>query len=557
MIPAAFDSGGDGRRHLEDQPVMTAPSLAIIGARIRTLDPARPFASAIAASNGKIVAVGDDDEIRRLCTASTEVIDGSGMTVVPGLTDPHIHPFMGAIRSRGADLTAARDLDAIRAAIAAERERVGPGRWIVGWGATFEPFLETGIRGETFDAATGGQPCFINFFDGHSGVVNQAALDAAGIDGPRHFEEAAAIVCDADGKPTGELQESAALSLIQDAMPKPTEDEVYSWIVEAFRGFNRVGLTGLHAMDGGPETLDILRRMEERGDLTCRVVQPMWIKPDMDRSEWQHLLGFRDERGERWRCGVAKFFIDGVIESGTAWLIEPDTHGDGTLPFWPNPQDYKDAVALFAGAGHQCITHAVGDMAVRCALDAYQAAGAAPGVHHRIEHIELVDDADLPRFAAQGVVASMQPLHMFATRADRTDAWSERVGPERLRRQFRTRELKDSGAILALGSDWMVAPYDPRKGMAWAQLRREGGDVNGYVVGPEQALTPLEVLEGYTIEAARTVGESDINGRIAPGYRADLTAFAADPVDCGGDTLRTLPVLLTVTDGQIVHRAEA
>ena len=126
-----------------------------------------------------------------------------------------------------------------------------------------------------------------------------------------------------------------------------------------------------------------------------------------------------------------------------------------------------------------------------------------------------------------------------------------------LRRQFRTRELKDSGAILPLGSDWMVAHYDPRIGMAWAQLRRAGGDVDGYVVGPEQALTPLEVLEGYTVESARTVSEAHVSGRIAPGFRGDLTAFADDPVTCGGDALPTLPVLLTVTDGEIVHRADA
>lgn len=531
------------------------PTLAIVGARVRTLDPSRPFASAIAMSDGQIVAVGDDADIRSLCNRATEIIDGTGVTVVPGLADPHIHPFMGALRTQGVDLTSARDLDEIRAAIAAERERVGPGKWIVGWGCTFEPFLETGIRGSVFDAATGGQPTFINFFDGHSAVVNQAALDAARIDGPRPFSEAAAIVCDADGAPTGELQEWAALDLVESVMPQLTDEEMYDIFVKAFRTFNSVGLTNLHAMDGDPWAIDMLRRMEERGDLTCRVVLPMWIKPDMDLAEWDHLKEYRDEKGRRWRAGVAKFFIDGVIESGTAWLTRPDTHGGGLAPFWPDPDKYKAAVALFARSGHQCITHAVGDMAVRCALDAYKAAGAAPGIHHRIEHCELVEDSDLTRFAAEGVVASMQPLHMFATREDRTDAWSERVGEDRIRRQFRTRELKDSGAILPLGSDWMVAHYDPRKGMAWAQLRREGGNVGGFQVGPGQALTPLEVLEGYTSEAARTVSESHLNGRIAPGFRADLTAFAADPVECGGDALPTLPVLLTVTDGEVVHRA--
>ncbi|MFM9105812.1 MAG: amidohydrolase [Chloroflexota bacterium] len=533
----------------------SSATLAIVGARGRTLDPARPAATAIAAADGRIIAVGSDADIRALCDGATQVIDGRGMAIVPGLTDSHIHPLMGALRTQGVDLTEARDLDGIRALIYAERNRVGPGNWIIGWGCTHEPFQQTGILGSLLEPAAGEQPCFINFFDGHGGVVNQAALDRAGIDGPRRFEEAAAIVCDADGRPTGELQEWGALRLIQDAIPPLTEDQRYDLFVQAFRNYSSVGLTGLHAMDGDPGQLAIFRRMEERGDLRCRVVLPMWVKPDMDRAQWDHLTRFRDEKGRRWRAGAAKFFIDGVTESGTAWFTRPDTKGECIQPFWPNPDEYKAAVALFAATGHQCITHAVGDMAVRCALDAYKAAGRSTAAHHRIEHCEVVEDADLPRFAAEGVAASMQPLHIFATRADRSDTMSQRVGPDRFRRLFRTRELKDSGAVLPLGSDWMVAHFDPRKGMAWAQLRRAGGDPGGFVVNPEQALTPLEVLEGYTTEAARVVGESHLNGRIAPGFRADLTAFADDPVTCGGDALATLPVLLTVTDGEVVHRA--
>jgi hypothetical protein len=389
--------------------------------------------------------------------------------------------------------------------------------------------------------------------DGHTAVANGAALAIAGIDGPRRFEEAAEIVCDPDGRPTGELREWAAIGLVQAAMPQLSDDERYALFVETLRRFNRLGLTGLHAMDGSPADLATLRRMESNGDLSCRVVQPMWVKPEMGRDEWEPLLAQKAERGRRWRGGVAKFFIDGVIDTGTSWLIEPDTHGDGRLPFWPDPAFYTEAVARFARAGFQCVTHAVGDMAVRHALDAYKAAGAAPGVRHRVEHIELVDDADLPRFAAEGVVASMQPLHMQWFHP----SWAERVGPERAAKAGRARSILDTGATLALGSDWMVASEDPRIGMAWARLRRPGGAPEWEPVTPGEALTPLQVLEGYTTAAAFTVGEEAFSGRIAPGFRADLTAFAADPVACAADALPGLPVLLTMVDGEIVHREEA
>lgn len=529
------------------------PSLAIVGARIRTLDPALPNASAVAIQGGQIVHVGDDNSVRALSDRSTEVVDGSALHVVPGLTDSHIHPFMGAIRTLGADLTAARSLDDVRAAMAAERAKAGPDGWVRGWGCSYEPWDGPGLRGDLFDAAVAGQPAFIGIMDGHTAVANGAALARAGIDGPRRFAEAAEIVCDADGRPTGELREWAAIGLVRDAMPELSDDDRYRLFVETFTRFNRLGLTGLHAMDGTPQDLDTLRRMEANGDLSCRVVQPMWVKPEMGRDDWEPLLAQKDERGRRWRCGVAKFFIDGVIDTGTGWLIEPDTHGDGRRPFWPDPAYYDEAVARFAGAGFQCVTHAVGDMAVRRALDAYKAAGAAPGVRHRIEHIELVDDADLPRFAAEGVVASMQPLHMQWFHP----SWAERVGPARAAKASRARSIRDSGATLALGSDWMVATEDPRVGMAWAQLRRPGGAPEWPPVTPDEALTPLQVLEGYTTAAAYTVGEEAVSGRIAPGYRADLTAFGADPVDSDGDALPGLPVLLTVVDGQVVHRAEA
>ncbi|MER3437969.1 MAG: amidohydrolase [Chloroflexota bacterium] len=386
---------------------MTAPTLAILGARIRTLDPHRPFASAVAMRDGVIVEVGDDATVRAACDATTEIIDGRGLAIVPGLTDSHFHPFWGAEATRGADLTRVRTPDELRAVLAAEREKAEPDAWIIGWGLVFE---ETGIRGDVFDAAVGGHPTFLAFFDGHTAVVNQAALRLAGVTGRETFQDNSVIVRDADGTLTGELREAGAMDLVRRAMPEPTAAERYRWYVEAMRKWNAVGLTGVHAMDGSPATFDLLRVLEGNGDLTVRMVVPLWQKPEMTIEEMRAQLPLRNERGRLWRGGVAKFFIDGVTETGTAWLYEPDTLGEGTKPFWPDPDYYAQAVKLFAEAGFQCATHAVGDCAVRCALDAYRAAGAAPGVRHRIEHIEQLVDEDLPRFAAPtGRMAATRP----------------------------------------------------------------------------------------------------------------------------------------------------
>lgn len=537
----------------------THPELIVWGSRVRTLDPDLPFCSAVAVKDGMIAATGDDDTIRAMCGPGTTMIDGRELAIVPGLTDSHIHPLWGAVRTQGVDLFDAMTLDDLRARLRAERERVGPNGWVHGWGLHYEMFAETGIRGQLFDEAVGGQPTLLAFFDGHTLVANKAALDLAGVTGPVTFAEKAAVVCD-NGVPTGELQENAAMQLVSRVVPELDAETLYRLYRDAFRRFGAVGLTSLHGMDGTPNDLETYRRLEENGDLTCRVVVPLWQRPDTSLAEMRDQLPLRDERGRLWRGGAAKFFIDGVIETGTGWLVEPDSSGDGKHPFWPDPERYAEAVTLFAGAGFQCITHAVGDRAVQAALDAYERAhSAAPGngltAPHRIEHNELVQARDVPRFRQLNVTASMQPLHMAAATTDESDEWAVRVGPERTKKAFPARTLLSSGARLALGSDWMVAPFDPRLGMAWAHLRRTPGALEMPPRALDQALTPLETLHGYTTGAAAAIAEDHLSGRIKPGYRADLTAFVADPVDTDADNLTDLQVLLTVVDGRITHEA--
>ncbi|MFN8663576.1 MAG: amidohydrolase [Thermomicrobiales bacterium] len=534
------------------------PDLIIWGASIRTLDDRQPFCSAVAIKDGLIVAAGDDDAVRATRGAGTEVIDGRGIAFVPGLTDAHIHPISSSIATRGVDAFDCVTLEELRAKLRAEAASLGPDDWVVGWGVHYEMFSPTGIRGDLLDEAVGGRPIYLRFFDGHSAVANRTALAIAGVTGPVEFADASSVTVE-NGVPTGELLEIAAMNLVSNAIPPLTPEAEYERYRDTFRRYAEVGLTYVHAMEATPEEFSIYQALEDRGDLTCRVVVPLWQHPQLTVAEMRDQIPLRDEKGTLWRGGAVKFFIDGVIETGTGWLTHPDTHGDGVTPFWPNPEAYAGAVSLFAEAGFQCITHSVGDGGVRWALNSYEAARAFSqnGLNgpHRIEHDELVEPVDVPRFAELNVVASMQPLHMAAMQPDGSDAWADRAGPERTARAFPTRSLLDAGAMLALGSDWSVAPFDPRLGMAWVRLRRTPGLKDMPPRAPDQALTGLETLHGYTTGAAAAIAESHLSGRIAPGYRGDLTGFAADPVDCDADDLVDLPVLMTVMNGRITHRA--
>ncbi|MYW64635.1 amidohydrolase family protein [Streptomyces sp. SID8379] len=519
--------------------------LLLTHTHIRTLDPARPEATALAVADGRITAIGDTDTlVRDHSGPRTERIDLRGATVTPGLVDAHSHPVWGLEMATGADLSGVRDLDGLRAALRAAPRTDG---WVVAWGLDHNAFGGRPVHRDLVEDVLDGAPAFLRLYDGHSALASGAALDAAKITGPRSFDQRSEIVCDAEGRPTGHLIEHAAMDLVYAVVPTPAYAERRTGLVELLTAMAATGLTGAHVMDGSG--LDLLEAVEQDTDLPLRLTVAPWCMPGVDAAGLDELVALQRTRGRDWRVGGVKFFMDGTVEGGTAWLEHADCHGQGTDAFWPDPAAYSAAVRHLHAAGVRTATHAIGDAAVRHALDTIEGLGASGRGAHRIEHIESVPDDTLPRFAALGVTASMQPPHTAYTKDDHSDEWSKRLGDERANRAWRTRDLRDAGATLALGSDWPIAPYDARRVLAMAR-------VPAGAAGPAQGLTGLEALEGVTSHAAVAAGESAEAGRIAVGMRADLTAFGLDPVAAPADELAEAPVLLTTVGGRTTHRSQ-
>ncbi|POX43312.1 amidohydrolase [Streptomyces sp. Ru73] len=534
------------------------PELAVLSARL--LDPVTgtflPH-TALAAAGGRITRLGDDREIRALAGPGTTVVDLKGAVVTPGLVDGHLHPVTGAHRTLGVDLSGCTDLAAVREALAGARRNLTPGAWLRGWGLDPNVFGAGPVTAAALGPVLDGVPAALDLFDAHSLLASPRALELAGIDGPRRFDQAAEIVCDDAGRPTGLLLEDAACELVEAVAPAPSAAERRERVVTVLRGMAAAGLTGGHAMDAGDDSLATYAALEAEDALPLRVRVAPWCQPGADEEALAELIRMQGTGGRLWQVAGVKLFMDGTIDNGTAWLESPDCHGESTHAFWPDPDAYTRAVTALHRAGVPTATHAIGDAAVRHVLDTVEKATAESGrtLRHRVEHIETVPDDTLGRFAALGVAASMQPTHCCEfTRADHTDNWSRRLGEERAARAWRCRDLWDSGATVVLGSDWPIAPYAPLAVMAGARHRRPSRDLTLPPHGPGQALTPLEALQGLTVNPARVAGEERFAGRLAVGHRADLTVFADDPLAVPDTELAALPVLLTVVAGRPTYR---
>ncbi|ASF07194.1 peptidase M38 family protein [Nocardia brasiliensis NBRC 14402] len=532
--------------------------LILLAARVHTLDPARPHAQAVAMKGDRIIGVGGPADVRDWRGARTEVIDLGDTTITPGLVDGHAHPLVGADMTNGVDLSSVSNVDELISALRAEGVAPVDG-WIRGWGLDPNVFADQPITFEPLLRAVAETiPVYLDLNDAHSALVNPAALRAAGVTGHREFDQGARIVCDSDGRPTGHLLEPAAMDLVLDVAPVAPMQVRRGRVAEVLRGMAATGLTAANVMDFDGDSEELITGLAAELELPVQLRFAPRCHPGTGRAGLEHIVDLQRRGGRRWQVDGVKFVIDGTIDGGTAWLDEPDSHGESTVPFWPDPAQYREAVHYLAARGVPTVTHAIGDAGVRYALETLATAALPPsGVRHRIEHIETIPTELVAKFREYGVVASMQPTHCsHFTRADHTDNWSARLGDERASRGFRTRDLRDAGATVALGSDWPIGPYDARAILADAQLRRPAGRSEVEPVSPKQSLTAAMALEGYTSHAARAAGREGAAGRVAIGCAADLTVFSLDPLVVPPDELAGAPIASTVVGGAVVHRAE-
>ncbi|MBY4039263.1 amidohydrolase [Rhodococcus fascians] len=537
----------------QDQHISTNGADTVYRANpVVTFDPERPRAEAVAVKDGSVVAVGSTSDVEQWIGRDTDVVDFGNAALLPGLTDAHVHPIWGVTSMAiGIDLTGLDTMQSVTTRLQ-EGEPVGPDEWVLGWG--LDPNVFDGpMSGRSFEETLQNRPVYLRLRDVHSAIVSPRALELAGITGRETFADKSSVDLADDGMPSGLLLELSAMALIESYLPSPTFEETTAAVLSQLRTMASVGLTGGHVMDFVEGSRDILDAIERTTDLPVRLRFSPMCTPDMDEDRWSELLDLQGLHGRRWYVEGIKFMIDGTIDNGTAWLEEPDIHGENTEAIWKDPATYQRAVRYFIGAGVPTATHAIGDAAVRYVLDAIGGAEKVrPDVPNRIEHIETIPDDLVHEFARLGVVASMQPIHAtHHTRADRTDNWSARLGDERASHGWRCRDLRDIGVTLALGSDWPVTPVDPRAMMADSQLRRPVAKPDVEPVQPEQALTALMAYEGYTTHAALAAGQQNSEGKIKVGHRADFTVLASDPLQLTAEAQAVNSIVSTVIDGRI------
>ncbi|MFE1953737.1 amidohydrolase [Streptomyces sp. NPDC059524] len=519
-----------------------------------TDEPTAP-ADSVAVTGGRIVAVGRAADLAPLRGPDTAVHVFPGATILPGLVDVHAHPVWGSISiGSGVDLRGADSLDEICARLGRAAAGQETDDWILGYDLNVNAF-DGDPSGDFLADRFPGTPVSLMTADAHALVVSPRAVEVCGLTGAETFTDASSVEVGPDGRPTGYVVELQAMDLVFAHHPEIPVPTAAGYVRAELERLAAAGLTGLHALDFTDPSEDVYRHLEQHGELPLRIRCSPLVPADSAPEVWEEIAGLQGRRGRRWHVEGAKFMLDGTADNGTAWFDHPDIHGENREPLWRDVEAYRAAVHFFTERGIPTATHAIGDQAVRFALDVIEEAGPAGRAPHRIEHIESLPDDLLDRFAELGVVAGLQPVHGTRhTRADATDNWSRRLGPDRAARGWRTRDLLDHGAVVALGSDWPIGPGDPRVALADCQLRRPVEEPGKAPVQPEQAVTAREAYLGMTAAAAYTAGTADESGRVAPGFRADLTVFAADPLGLAPQDQPGNAVLATVVDGVVQRR---
>jgi predicted amidohydrolase YtcJ len=532
----------------------------LVNARIYTVNRQQAWADAMAVRGDKILAVGDKTKIETYRAKTTKVIDAQGRLVLPGFTDCHIHFMDGSLGLTRVDLNGAETVAEIQKRVKAYADSHPQEPWIQGMGWTYPTFKPTGLPDKKIlDDVIADRPIYLVAFDGHSSWANSKALAMAGIDRNTPDPPNGKIVRDEQGEATGALKEAAG-DLIDAKIPKPTRSERLDALRKGIHEANKAGLVRVHSAGQDFEYLDLYNELRKRGELTLRFYIAYFLNPPgLTPAITKQIEDARRQYSDNWISGgVVKTMLDGVVEAHTAAMLAPytdDPSQSGKL-FW-DPDQYKATVADLDSRGLQIFTHAIGDRAVRLALDAYQNAAEVNNTKDarpRIEHIETISVQDIDRFGKLGVVASMQPLHSYPDE-DTLSIWARNIGPERATRPWVWGSIEQKGGVLAFGSDWPVVTLNPWRGVQTAVTRQteEGEPVGGFV--PQQRLSLEDSIRAYTLGAAFAGRREKTEGSLEPGKLADFIVLDRDLFKIEPSEIGKTEVLLTVVGGKVVYES--
>lgn len=524
------------------------PDLIIHNARIATCDARDTVASAMAIWRNRICAIGSDDDVLAASGPGARGVDLGGAFVCPGFCDCHVHLTSWALVAAGRRL----DLGGTRSlaeALEIVRERVGlvpGGGWLRGRGWDKNRWAEARFpTAAELDSVTGDVPAALPSHDGHSLWANSAAMRAAGITQDTGDPQGGRILRDSGGHPTGVFQETA-LGLIDEHVPPASVGEVTEALREALPKAAALGLTAVHNCEGA-DALRATQNLRDSGELSLRVVQ--YVPAGL--LDHVRNLGMRSGFGDEWlRIGGVKAFLDGALGAQTAAMLEPYDGSENSGVLTMSAEELGDLIRRATEARTAVALHAIGDRAVRTALDAFaeaKAEGEGPWPRHRIEHAQHWRPEDIARPAEAGVILSMQPAHLLAD----IDICERHIGA-RGRFAFPLRSLRDAGAKPAFGSDAPVETIDPLDGIRSAVLRRrrDGTPPEGW--HSEERIGATEALRGYTIDAAFAGGDERNRGSLEVGKAADLVVLTHDLLAEAPEGLAEATVVGTVVGGRAV-----
>jgi predicted amidohydrolase YtcJ len=550
LLAAACLAGALAAPSAQDAPA----DLILHNAKIYTVDESRPRAEAIAIRGDRIAALGTSADMLALKGPSTRVIDARGATVIPGLHDSHGH-FTGL----GASLQVLRlrgtaSWEQIVGMVRRRAASAKPGEWILGrnWDQNDWPDKAFPVH-ELLSNAAPNNPVYLTRVDGHAAIANKAAMDAAGLTKDTKDPDGGRIIRDADGNPTGVLVDQA-MRLVRGRIPELTPEQLEEQILLADAETRKLGLTMVHDAGANTETIEAYKRLIDAGKLQTRLYVmlrgPMaMLKPHFDRgpiaSYGNHHLAVR----------AVKISADGALGSRGAALLEPYSDEAGNTGLLVNPPEEVYAQTLAASrAGFQMCVHAIGDRANRMVMDTFERVQReVPGsrdLRMRNEHSQILDAAEIPRFAKLNVIASMQ-----ATHATSDLPWApDRLGPQRVEEgAYVWQKLMKSGALIANGSDFPVEEANPMLGI-YAAITRQ--DPSGHPPGgwqPDQRMSREETLKSFTINAAFAAHAEKELGSLTPGKLADLVVLSRDIMQVPPKEILSTTVTTTIIGGKVVY----